>query len=76
VIIDPSHAAGRRSLVVQGALAGLAAGLDGVIVEVHHDPASARSDAAQALPLADFTRLMALARNIRAAMSEATTNGY
>lgn len=70
VIIDPSHAAGRRSLVVQGALAGLAAGLDGVIVEVHHDPASAKSDAAQALPLADFTRMMALARNLRAALSE------
>ncbi|MBS1913626.1 MAG: bifunctional 3-deoxy-7-phosphoheptulonate synthase/chorismate mutase [Bacteroidetes bacterium] len=70
VIIDPSHAAGRRSLVVQGALAGLAAGLDGTIVEVHHDPASARSDAAQALPLADFTRLMQLARNVRAAIHE------
>jgi len=70
VIIDPSHAAGRRSLVIQGALAGLAAGLDGVIVEVHHDPPSARSDAAQALPLADFTRLMRLARNIRAATME------
>jgi 3-deoxy-7-phosphoheptulonate synthase len=70
VIIDPSHAAGRRSLVVQGSLAGIAAGLDGVIVEVHHDPASAKSDAAQALPLADFTRLMQLARSIRAALHE------
>ncbi len=68
VIIDPSHAAGRRSLVVQGALAGIAAGLDGVIVEVHNDPASAKSDAAQALPLTEFTRLMALARNVRAAI--------
>jgi 3-deoxy-D-arabino-heptulosonate 7-phosphate (DAHP) synthase len=68
VIVDPSHAAGRRSLVVQGALAGIAAGLDGLIVEVHHDPASARSDAAQALPLPEFTRLMSLARNIRAAL--------
>ncbi len=68
VIIDPSHAAGRRSLVVQGALAGLAAGLDGVIVEVHHDPASAKSDAAQALPLAEFGMLMSLARNVRAAI--------
>ena len=62
--------------MIQGALAGVAAGLDGVIVEVHHDPASARSDAAQALPLADFTRLMQLTRNIRAAMSEVTSNGY
>jgi 3-deoxy-7-phosphoheptulonate synthase len=72
VIIDPSHAAGRRSLVVQGALAGIAAGLDGMIVEVHHDPASAKSDAAQALPLADFSRLMALTRNIRAALKMET----
>jgi len=70
VIIDPSHAAGRRSLVLQGALAGIAAGLDGVIVEVHHDPPSARSDAAQALPLAEFSRLMALARNVHAALQE------
>ncbi|MDB5035211.1 MAG: 3-deoxy-7-phosphoheptulonate synthase [Chlorobi bacterium] len=69
VIIDPSHAAGRRSLVVQGALAGIAAGLDGAIVEVHHDPASAKSDAAQALPLADFSKLMRLSRNIRAALT-------
>ncbi len=70
VIIDPSHAAGRRSLVVQGALAGIAAGLDGLIVEVHNDPASARSDAAQALPLAEFSRLMRRARNVRAALHD------
>lgn len=70
VIVDPSHAAGRRSLVVQGALAGVAAGLDGLLVEVHHDPASARSDAAQALPLHEFSRMMMLARNIRAALQE------
>ncbi len=70
VIVDPSHAAGRRSLVVQGALAGVAAGLDGLLVEVHHDPASARSDAAQALPLEEFSRLMSLARNIREAIRE------
>ena len=68
VIIDPSHAAGRRSLVVNGALAGIAAGLDGLIVEVHHDPASARSDAAQALPLDHFSALMANIRNIREAI--------
>ena len=72
VIIDPSHAAGRRSLVMQGALAGIAAGLDGMMVEVHHDPASARSDAAQALPLADFSRLIALARNIRIVLESDT----
>lgn len=70
VLVDPSHAAGRRSLVVQGALAGLAAGLDGVLVEVHHDPASALSDAAQALPLDQFASLMTLARNLREALHD------
>ena len=65
VIADPSHAAGRRSLVAQGARAAIAAGLDGVIVEVHHDPASARSDAAQALPLGEFAGLMRSIRSIR-----------
>lgn len=69
VIVDPSHAAGRRSLVIQGALAGIAAGLDGMIVEVHNDPASARSDAAQALLLSDFSRLLRLTRNIREALT-------
>ncbi len=69
VIIDPSHAAGRRSLVIPGALAGLAAGLDGLLVEVHNDPPAARSDAAQALRLSDFSRLMGLARNLKAALS-------
>ncbi len=68
VIADPSHAAGRRSLVMPGALAAIAAGLDGLIVEVHHDPASARSDAAQALLLDDFSVLMENIRNIREAL--------
>lgn len=71
VIVDPSHAAGRRSLVVQGALAGLAAGLDGLLIEVHNDPASARSDAAQALPLDDFSTMMLRSRALRAALAEA-----
>jgi len=71
VIVDPSHAAGRRSLVVQGALAGLAAGLDGLLVEVHNDPASARSDAAQALRFDEFSTLMRRARALRAALAEA-----
>ena len=64
VIVDPSHAAGRRSLVAAGARSAIAAGLDGVIVEIHHDPASARSDAAQALPLQDFRALMRQLRRL------------
>jgi 3-deoxy-7-phosphoheptulonate synthase len=62
VIIDPSHATGRRDLVIPLALAGLAAGLDGVIVEVHPDPDSALSDGPQSL---DLDGLSALAAGIR-----------
>jgi 3-deoxy-7-phosphoheptulonate synthase len=49
VIIDPSHAAGRRDLVVPLARAGMAAGADGVMVDVHPHPQQARCDGAQAL---------------------------
>ena len=49
VIVDPSHAAGRRDLVVPLARAALAVGAHGVMIEVHDDPAAARSDGAQAL---------------------------
>lgn len=51
VIADPSHATGRRDLVIPMALAALAAGLDGVIVEVHPDPDRALSDGPQSLDL-------------------------
>src|SRR5215468_8000616 len=49
VIVDPSHAAGRRDLVVPLARAGIAAGADGLIVDVHPNPESALCDGAQAL---------------------------
>jgi 3-deoxy-7-phosphoheptulonate synthase len=49
VIADPSHATGRRELVTDAALAAVAAGADGVLVEAHPDPESARSDADQQL---------------------------
>jgi 3-deoxy-7-phosphoheptulonate synthase len=49
VIVDPSHAAGRRDLVVPLARAGIAAGADGVMVDVHPNPESALCDGAQAL---------------------------
>ncbi|MFT7578762.1 MAG: 3-deoxy-7-phosphoheptulonate synthase [Myxococcota bacterium] len=48
-IADPSHATGRRDLVVPLVRASLAAGLDGVMIEVHPNPADARSDGPQAL---------------------------
>ena len=54
VIVDPSHAAGRRDLVEPMSLAAAAAGADGIIVEVHPRPEEAICDAAQQLPTAGF----------------------
>ena len=61
VIVDPSHAAGLRSLVLPLSLAALAAGACGLIVEVHPDPAHAMSDGEQSL---DFTMFEELARQV------------
>jgi 3-deoxy-7-phosphoheptulonate synthase len=58
VILDPSHAAGKRSLVPALARAGVAAGADGLIMEVHPCPEKAVSDGAQSLALEDFRALM------------------
>jgi 3-deoxy-7-phosphoheptulonate synthase len=49
VIVDPSHGTGRRELVTAMALAGAACGADGIMVEVHENPAVALSDGAQSL---------------------------
>jgi 3-deoxy-7-phosphoheptulonate synthase len=54
VIVDPSHAAGRRSLVEPLSLAAAAAGADGIIVEVHPNPDEAICDGPQQLQLEDF----------------------
>ena len=58
VIVDPSHATGKRWLVRPLALGGVAVGADGIMVEVHPDPDSALSDAEQQLDLAAFASLM------------------
>jgi 3-deoxy-7-phosphoheptulonate synthase len=54
VVVDPSHAAGRRDLVLPLSRAAAAAGADGIIVEVHHDPEAAICDGPQAVPADDF----------------------
>ncbi len=59
VIVDPSHATGRRELVIPLSLAAAAAGADGLLVEVHPRPAEALSDGAQALLPPDLNELMA-----------------
>jgi 3-deoxy-7-phosphoheptulonate synthase len=61
VIVDPSHAAGVRSLVTPLSLGALAAGACGLIVEVHPDPAKAMSDGAQSLDIPMFAELARLA---------------
>jgi 3-deoxy-7-phosphoheptulonate synthase len=58
VIVDPSHAAGRADLVAPLAFAAIAAGADGLIVEVHPRPSEARSDGDQSLTFAAFDTLM------------------
>src|SRR5919197_3487943 len=55
VVVDPSHAAGRRDLVLPLSLAAAAAGADGIIVEVHHDPEAAICDGPQAIPADEFS---------------------
>ena len=68
VIVDPSHAAGERSLVPPLAAAGVAAGADGVLVEVHNDPDSALSDGPQSLTIPGFTAMMAQLKGVADAM--------
>src|ERR1035437_4062907 len=58
VVLDPSHATGKRSLIPALSRAGVAIGADGLIVEVHPCPEKAVSDGAQSLTLADFARMM------------------
>ncbi len=72
VIVDPSHAAGRASLVAPMALAAAACGADGVMLEMHDDPAAARCDGAQAL---DAQSLTALARRLHAVHVAASEAG-
>jgi len=64
VVIDPSHGTGVRSLVTPMALAGVAAGADGVMVEVHPRPEEALSDGAQSLRPPELTELMNQIRKV------------
>src|SRR6267143_763971 len=59
ILVDPSHGTGRRDYVPAMALAGLAAGADGLLIEVHPDPDHAASDGAQTLDFNAFDKLKA-----------------
>src|SRR4026209_525524 len=68
IIVDPSHAMGRRDKVAPVARAAIAAGADGLLIEVHCDPDHALSDGAQSMFPAQFDRLMAELRIIAPAI--------
>lgn len=68
VIVDPSHAGGRARLVIPLALASIAAGADGIMVEVHPDPGAALSDGDQSLTLEMFAELMRAAAPVARAV--------
>jgi 3-deoxy-7-phosphoheptulonate synthase len=69
VFVDPSHAAGRREIVIPLARAALAAGADGIMVEVHPDPARALSDGQQSLTIEMFGELMRQVAPFRAGVT-------
>lgn len=68
ILVDPSHGTGRRDKVTPMSLASIAAGADGVAVEVHHRPETALSDGPQALTPEMFSALMARLAPIAAAV--------
>ena len=68
VVVDPSHGTGKASLVATMARAAVAAGADGLMVEIHPDPEKALSDGFQALTPAAFRQLMAECRRVAEAV--------
>jgi 3-deoxy-7-phosphoheptulonate synthase len=71
VVADPSHGTGKRDYVLPMALASVAAGADGLLVEVHSDPDRAISDGAQTLKPEQFTEMMKQVRAVAAAIGRA-----
>jgi len=70
VIVDPSHATGRTSLVEKMCLAAVASGADGIMIEVHPDPQDALCDRDQLLPLAEFNGLAQKIRKLSRTMND------
>ena len=69
VVVDPSHATGEAKLVPSMALAAAACGADGLMIEVHNDPAHAKCDGAQSLTPDQFDTLAARVRAVREALA-------
>ena len=70
VVVDPSHGTGHTYLVPDMARASIAAGADGLIMEVHPDPERALSDGYQSLNFKQFAELMALCRRVAEAVGK------
>ena len=76
IIIDPSHAAGRKDLVVPLSRAGIAIGADGIIVDVHPQPEVALCDGPQALEGADLRELAQVVRKLPKAVGRADAAAF
>jgi 3-deoxy-7-phosphoheptulonate synthase len=76
VIADPSHATGKWDLVAPMARAAVACGVDGLIIEVHPNPAKALSDGAQSLTFNNFSELMASLPAVAGAVGRSVANGH
>jgi len=70
VVVDPSHGTGKASLVAPMAVAAVAAGADGLIIEIHPDPEKALSDGFQALTPGAFQQMMADCRRVAQAVGK------
>ncbi|MCK9493213.1 MAG: 3-deoxy-7-phosphoheptulonate synthase, partial [Acholeplasmataceae bacterium] len=68
VIVDPSHASGRYTMIEKLSLASLAVGADGIIVEIHPKPEEALSDGAQSLRLERFDHMMDSIKKLQEAL--------
>jgi 3-deoxy-7-phosphoheptulonate synthase len=75
VIVDPSHAPGRRDWVESMSLASVAAGADGIIIEVHNEPEKAICDAAQQVPTSEFGELTAKIEAIAGIVGKTISRG-
>jgi 3-deoxy-7-phosphoheptulonate synthase len=70
VVVDPSHGTGHSALVPRMAAAAIAAGADGLMIEVHPDPETALSDGYQSLNFEEFEGLMELCRRVAEAVGK------
>jgi len=74
IIVDPSHASGKRNLVLPLSKAALVAGSDGLLVEVHPEPENALSDGNQSLSFEEFNELQSELAVLESAMKQIESN--